>query len=189
MSHNQFLLTGLFWMGFSAVSAQAYWNFSLGYQPGDFQGLRISVDVVRKDALCIGLFFGSHWKPSPATPDDYESIRLYGSNKPQITLQTYSLLVGGAFSGGKTLRYVIRGGPALNFFGEPANFRKPGMLFVSSYTYDLEKTTAFGIVFSPRVEFLPAKQLGISAGVYANINAERQVYGLSLDLLIGRLRG
>ncbi len=189
MSNNPLLLIGLCSTVLVSTSAQTPWAVSLGYQPGDFQGLRISVDVVRNDALYVGLFFGSHWKPSPATPDDYQSIRFYGSNKPQITLQTYSLLAGGAFSGGKTLRYVIRGGPALNFFGEPANFRKPGMLFVSNYTYDLEKTTAFGIVFSPRVEFLPAKQLGIGAGLYANINAERQVYGLSLDLLIGRLRG
>jgi hypothetical protein len=191
MHFKQFIIIQLCWVyPFSApLCAQDKWSASFGYHHGNFRGIHISADLINKDAMYTSFMFSQSWKSSPETPADYNGIVFLGpEDKPQIWMSSFGLMVGGAFSGGKNLRYIIRGGAAFNVFKEPTNFTKPGMLFISNYQYEQRKKTNVGVTFAPRVEILCSKNFGVGAGIFANINGVHTMYGFALDLILGRLR-
>ena len=154
------------------AGAQSYWDFSLGYGRSTYHALRLSFDVVLPGQVTLGAFAQEHLADFSSLSPCYN----FGGCDKSDEVTAFGIVGGYAFSLQDKLRLNLRAGLAAVRVDKTKPYNK------------IDQASVFGFVLEPRIEFLPSRIAGIAVGGYANINRSESLYGLSMDVLLGRLR-
>jgi hypothetical protein len=173
-----------------------YGEFGGGYgSHGSIKGA-ISAVIYGNNIITVCYVFSSHM--SPNIPADYipgGMGGIFGRDIPHQNMEAHGLMLGKVlFSNNSILRVTLKGGFSVVNINTPMDFKPNQSVntsFLSSnsnYTYVVKSTSVSGILLNPTLEMPFSKELGLSLGLYSNINVVNSVYGIEVSLIFGKVR-
>ena len=141
-------------------------ELSLGLSLGYGRGFQTKFDLdVCKNKL-VGLGFGLKFMRINNIPSDYHGDYFENRRDP-ITSASIGWIFGLPIS--KKMKVKIKGAPSFNFYNIKKFTYSPNPLG-HDYTYDVVRSTGFGINYEVEFFFKAAKSSGYSFGFNGNIN-------------------
>lgn len=165
-----------------------YIYLNLGYGFGSVYMNKAAIDIVyKRHCLSIANYYCE--KDATEFPQDYTNIHDYA---PGTRLDGWSIMYGRNWhTTHPYVRLCMKGGILWGSYTTPVNFvLHPGTGFLSFgpyYTHDEKVEKTGGIILNPEIES-PTRYVGLSLGCYAILCDKTSCGGLSINLLLGRLR-
>ncbi|MFN0217160.1 MAG: hypothetical protein ACKVT2_23120 [Saprospiraceae bacterium] len=175
---------------------QLYVFASLG-GGGSHGTANISLDFIASNKYFLSIGKRIQIKNSQEMPKDYFPgdglYNLLGSDGPDQETGMLALTFGRAIPFDTGPRLILASGLGIGTVTKPGNFIKQQQAQTwlgtsSNYTYDLEETTAIGLLLNARLDFPFTRFIGLSAGSTAILSKKDPYIGLELLLHLGYLR-
>jgi hypothetical protein len=157
----------------------------------------INTVIYGNNIITVCYVFSSH--KASGIPSDYIPGGLggiFGRDIPHQNMEVHGLMYGKMlYCANSIIRVTLKGGISEVNVNTPMDFKPnqfPNGGFLSSasnYTYTTKSDRVLGILLNPTLEMPFGKGLGMSFGLYANVNSVNSVYGLEVSLVFGKVRG
>ena len=187
------------WISVSHVSGQdfrdRYLHYGWGLGAGTHFSIDFSLQYISRSSYSISLLGRAQFRKARDIPDDFRSGLAHLFLKPQDELKEYGFAVGKVWKiPNKKMRLHLRAGPVYVNHVKKVNFTQldnaGGAIFLPiapNYTWQEEERNTVGLTLNPTVEFLFNNILGLSTGLFANINNLQSSIGIGCSLILGRI--
>lgn len=167
-----------------------------GISAGNLSGGQLGVSLMIQHKYSFQLEYQGIARFAKETPPDYSggfiSLLFINVNAPRDRIESFRFMagLGNKLKMKQKVRFNFKAGISYITIDRPFNWAKDnlnGLILVPNYTWEHRRNHQFGLIIKPEFEFIFHNFVGGAIAPYGEIASDISSFGLTLNLLLGKV--